>query len=311
MTSNLNPNSQIFLADVERIQDAVNAAGRRLSSGLRISQASDAPDQIAPLLQLRAQLAHNTQLQTNLGLAQSNAGAADSALATAIQLIDSAESLGTQAASDLSTTDARTTIANQVQAIQQQMLAISNTTVQGNYIFSGDADQTAAYAADTLGAFPATGVAQVSMSASTRQIEDPGGGSFAGSKTAQEIFDARDANGAVAPGNVFAALQSLRAALLDPNSSASTIQSTVANLDQASEHLNTMEAFYGNVQNRIQSAQDSAANLKTRLQTQIGQIQDADVTSDALALTQGNTELSAAFEAQAQIPRKTLFDYLS
>ena len=311
MISNLNPNSQRFLADVERIQDAAGAAGRRLSSGLRIAQPSDAPDQISPLLQLRAQLAHNTQLQTNLDLAQANANAADSALAAAIQLMDSARSLATQAGSDLTTADGRGIIADQIQAIQERMLAACNTTVQRNYIFSGDDDWTPAYAVDSLGAAPATGVTQVATAASTRRIEDPAGGSFTASKTAQEIFDPRDANGAPASDNVFAALQSLRAALLDPIAGAAAIQDTLANLELASKRLNNMEAFYGIVENRIQSAQNAAANLKTQLETRIGQIADTDVASDALALTQANTQLSAAFQAQAQMPRKTLFDYLS
>jgi flagellar hook-associated protein 3 FlgL len=309
--SNLNPKSQLFLADAERIQDAASAASRRLSSGLRISQASDAPDRISPLLQLRAQLAHNTQLQTNLDQAQANANGADSALAAAIHLMDSAQSLAAQAASDLMTPDGRVAIDGQIQAIQQRMLAIGNTAVQGNYIFSGDDDRTPAYAADSSGTSPLTGVTPVSTAASTRQIEDPAGGSFAASKTAQEIFDARDANGAPTSDNVFAALQSLRAVLLDPNAGAAAIQATVANLEQASTHLNNMEAFYGSVQNRIQSAQDFDANLKTQIQTRIGQIADTDAAADALTLAQTNTQLSAAFQAQAQMPRKTLFDYLS
>lgn len=311
MTSNLNPQSQLFLANVERIQNTLDATSRRLSSGLRISQASDAPDQISPLLQLRAQLSHVTQIQTNLGLAQTNASAADSALGGAIQLMDSAESLATQASSDLTTTDGRTTIANQIASIQQQMLTTANTTVQGAYIFSGDDDRTAAYVADSTGADPATGMTQVSTAAASRQIEDPMGGSFAASQTAQQIFDSRDASGAPASDNVFAALQSLKTAVQDPNATATTIEAAVTNLQQASSHLNDMEAFYGNVENRIQSAQNSASNLSTQLKTQIGQIQDSDVTADALTLTQANTNLSAAFEAQAQIPRKTLFDYLS
>jgi flagellar hook-associated protein 3 FlgL len=260
---------------------------------------------------LRAQHAHNAQIQTNLNLAQSTAEAADSALASAIQLMDSAQSLATQAASDMTTADGRATIANQVQALQQRMLAISNTTVQGSYIFIGDADRTPAYVADTLGNSPDTGATRVSWAAATREIEEPTGGSFAASMTAQAIFDTRDANGVAASDNVFASLQTLRAALLDPNANATSVQATVGDLQRASDRLNNAEAFYGDVQSRIQSAQDAAASRKTQIETRISQIADADAASDAMALSQANTELSAAFQAQAQIPRKTLFDYLS
>jgi flagellin-like hook-associated protein FlgL len=85
----------------------------------------------------------------------------------------------------------------------------------------------------------------------------------------------------------------------------------VANLQAASAQLNSAQGFYGNVENRIQSAQTSANDQNTQLQTQIGNIEDADVASEALQLSQDNTQLSAAFQAQAQMPTKSLFDYMS
>ena len=311
MTSNLNPKSQLFLADVERIQDTLNVASRRFLRGCASRRPPMRRIRFLRCCNCERNCRTSLQFQTNLGLAQTNANTADSAIAGAIQVMESAESLATQAASDLTTTDGRVNIANQIESLQQQVLATANTTVQGAYVFSGDDDQTAAYAADSTGANPDTGMTQVSTAAATRQIEDPMGGSFAASKTAQEIFDSRNSTGAPASDNVFAALQSLKTALLDPNATATTIQATVANLQQASDHLNDMEASYGDVEKRIQAAQNSAADLTTQLKTQIGQIQDSDVTADALTLTQANTNLSAAFEAQAQLPRKTLFDYLS
>ena len=45
-------------------------------------------------------------------------------------------------------------------------------------------------------------------------------------------------------------------------------------------------------------------------QMELGQKQDADVTAAALAITQGNTELQAAFAMQAKMPRTTLFDFM-
>jgi len=85
----------------------------------------------------------------------------------------------------------------------------------------------------------------------------------------------------------------------------------LGNLRQASTHLEDMQAFYGVVENRLQSATTYSGTRDTQLQTQIGSIQDADVTSDAMMLTQGNTQLQAAFQAEAETPKSTLFNYLS
>jgi flagellin-like hook-associated protein FlgL len=46
------------------------------------------------------------------------------------------------------------------------------------------------------------------------------------------------------------------------------------------------------------------------LQTQIGNIQDADIASASLELNEGSTQLQAAFEAQAKMPTTSLFSYL-
>jgi flagellar hook-associated protein 3 FlgL len=312
MISTLSGPAQIFLANVDQIQRNLAEANQQVSSGMKVSVPSDDPDDIAPLLQLRADLARNTQIQSNLTLAQTDASTADGVLTTAIQLMNQAQTLATQATdTTLSATD-RASIAGQIQSIQQQMVDLSNTQVQGRYIFSGDDDQTPAYEINSGDDPLGNGVTQISSSPATRQVQDPAGGAFAVSETAQQIFDARNADGSCATGNVFASLTALQQALAGATGSdTSGIQAVAANLQAASVQLNTAQGFYGNVEDRIQAAQTYAANQNTQLQTQIGNIQDADVASAALQLSQYQTQLTAAFQAQAEIPTKTLFDYMN
>jgi flagellin-like hook-associated protein FlgL len=47
------------------------------------------------------------------------------------------------------------------------------------------------------------------------------------------------------------------------------------------------------------------------LRTEISQKEDSDVAAAALELSEGTTQLQAAFQAEAKIPRTTLFDYLT
>ena len=72
-----------------------------------------------------------------------------------------------------------------------------------------------------------------------------------------------------------------------------------------------MQSFYGVVENRIQTATSYSSSRDTQLQTEIGSVQDADVTSDAMLLSQANTRLQAAFSAESEAPKSTLFNYLS
>jgi len=307
MITGIDPDSELFLANIGRVQRTIDEANREVSSGKRISTAADAPDEIGTLLQLRAAQQRNQQIQSNLNLAKTDADASDTALTTAIKLMERALTLASEGTNPTQTTDTRAALAQEVLGLQQQMVSASQTAVQGRFIFSGDQSDSAAYTFDITSTNNA--VVQTTTAPATARIEDPAGGSFAKSKTAAEIFDTRNADGTSASDNVFASLNNLRLALLsgDPTQ----ITAAIDPLKQANSHLNLMQSFYGSVENRIQSATDYAENYGTQLQTQISNVEDADVTSAALALTTASTHLQAAMEMRAKLPRTTLFDYLA
>ncbi len=77
----LSPSSALFLANVNRVQQRIAQANAEVTSGKKINVAADSPDQIDTLLQLRANLQRNTQIQSNLTLANTDAAGADDALA--------------------------------------------------------------------------------------------------------------------------------------------------------------------------------------------------------------------------------------
>src|ERR1017187_4287354 len=101
----LSPSSALFLANVNQIEQRIAQANQQISSGKKINVASDSPDQIDSLLQLRADLQRNTQIQSNLTLATADASGADNALSSAVALMDQAIQLGTQGANATQTAD--------------------------------------------------------------------------------------------------------------------------------------------------------------------------------------------------------------
>lgn len=306
MITNLDGTSALFLANVSRIQQKLDDANQQLASGKKLNSASDAPDQVGVLLQLRTNEQRNSQIQSNLTLAETDATSADDTLSDAIQLMDRAVSLAAQGANSSMDAQSRQSLALQVEAIQQAMVADSRAQVQGNYIFSGDQPGAPAYQIDLNAA---KGVDELSNAAATRVIEDPTGGRFTASETAQQIFDETDANGNPTANNVFAALNNLRLALMKNDQPGVT--NSVSALKQASDHLNDMQAFYGGVETRIQNASDFAGKYDVQLQTEISNTEDADPTTAAMNLTQANSEMQAAFQMEGLMPRKSLFEYLA
>jgi flagellar hook-associated protein 3 FlgL len=305
MITNLSPSSEAFLANVDRLQRKVAEASQEVSSGKRVNVASDAPNEVDTILQLRTDEVRNSQIQANLGVAQADAEAADGALTSATKLMDRATVLAAQGANFTIDATGRQNIASEVQSLLEQMTAIADTTVQGRYIFGGDQDSTPPYQVDLTAV---NGVTRLTNSPATRRVESAAGGSFAVSQSAQDIFDSRNPDDTLASSNVFAALNNLRLGLLANDTAQITAAS--ASLHLASDHLNTAQAFYGTVENRITDATNYSANYDIQLKTGLSRKEDADVTSAALAITQGNTQLEAAFQMQAKMPRTTLFDFM-
>ena len=306
MFPNISGGSQAFLANLERIQSQTQQAQQEISSGLRVTQPSDDPAAVAEIFQLQASIGQNQQIQTNLSTVASQLGVADSALQNAVQALENAVSLGTQGADSTATADERTNLAQQVAGVLQTLVDISNTNLNGVYIFGGDQNTQAPYQLDPS---QPEGVKQLVRSTSTAVIVDVNGTSFSVTKTAQQIFDAQDNNGAATTGNVFAAVNALLTAL--QNNDQSGVVQAVDSLQSADQYLNDQLAFYGQSETTVQNASDLAQKFQTQEQANLSQLRDADIASVAVELNQDQLQNQAALSAESQLLQtKNLFGYI-
>lgn len=298
--SSLDPSAQSFLIGMEQIQQRAQTAQQQLTTGLKINSVSDAPDQIADLWQTRSDLAETQQIDSNLGQVKSESDSAESALGSAVTLVERAETLGAEGATDTNTTESRQDLAGEVGSLMQQIVSTANTTVGGRYLFSGDDDQQAPYSIDMTQANP---ISAYQGSAATRQVQGADGSVFAVSLTAQDIFDSDNPDT-----NVFTSLNNLRTALL--NNDDTGINNALSQVQSSDTYLNQQLAFYGTVQDHVNDAIDFAQNQETTLQTQLSGIQDADLTQSITNLTQAETAQQAALASRAKLPNTSLFDFL-
>jgi flagellar hook-associated protein 3 FlgL len=298
--------SEQFLTDMDRIQSAMNTVQRQLSSGLRVGQASDDPSAVPSILKTQSEIAQNNQAQTNLNQVGTELKSGDSSLQQAVALLDKAITLASQAGSTVNGGTQIATLAGQVQDIQEQLVSLSNTSVGGRFIFSGDDRQQAAYALDST---QPNGVRQLAPGNSTLAITDTNGNTLWKPMTAQQIFDARDTGGAAAAGNVFAAVNSLLTALQNNDSSAAG--GTVDSLKAADDHLNQQLGLIGIAETRVTDATTAAAKSVTTEQQELSSLRDADTAGDAVELTQLNTQQQAALSARAKMSQYNLFDFLA
>jgi flagellar hook-associated protein 3 FlgL len=300
MIRSLDPSSETFLTNINRISERMEVAQRRIATGKRVSSVADDPDHISTILQARANLEATGQVQANLGRVKAESDAAEQAVQSSVRLLERARVLGSQGLTGTATADTRRALAGEIGAILEQLVGITRTTVEGRYIFSGDADQQPPYAID-LNQEPA--VSNYSGGGVTRFIQHPNGTRFSVARTAQDLFDA-PGEGA----NVFQALNLLRGALSadDEASIATALSSVTTSLN----HLNGQLSYYGTVQNKVAEAVDFGSKLQLQIKTHLSLLEDADLTESILDLNLAQVQLQAALKAKASAPRTSLFDYI-
>ena len=304
MTPSINPNSEIFLSNLQQIQNRIGTAEQQLSSGLRVSVASDDPDEISSILQLRAQIAGVQQTQENLSNATPQVESGENAIQQSIQVLDTATSLATEAAGSTSNAGQRQDEIPQVQGLLQQLLSLSQTAVNGQYIFGGALSGQPQYTLAANG----SSVQQMTQPGPAGQIQDANGLPISIGLTAQQIFDDQDANGNPTAASAFAAVTGLLTAL--QNDDGQGILTAVTNIQTASAHLNDESSFYGAAQNDLTAAGNSASQALIQLQQQLSNEQDADAAQSSLDLTTATTAEQAAMSAQAMLKPQSLFNYL-
>ncbi len=300
MIEAFNPTAQIFLSGMNNIQARLARSQTQLTTGLQINTASDDPNALGDLYEVRSNLAQTNQINSNLGLVSTEVNTAEGAVSNAVTLLDNVTTLATEAEPNTLTAATRTQISQEVGSDLQEMVALANTNVGNRYVFSGDSDQTEPYTVDLTQTTP---VSAYQGTAATREVQSPDGSTFPVSLTAQQIFDSSDPTT-----SVFGTMTSLYNAL--QNNDQAGIDTAITNLQTTSTYLNTQLAFYGTVQDRVASATTFGANLTTQLQTEQSGIEDANAAQAITDMTMATTDEQATLEAEKEIPQTTLFDLL-
>jgi flagellar hook-associated protein 3 FlgL len=305
MLQTLDPARSQFLNDLASLQSRMVKTQAELTSGIRISKPSDDPTAVGDVLQLESDIGRATQVTSNLNGVKSEVDTASGVVQNAVSLLDQARSLAAQGASTTISPNERTAMAAQAEQILNTLIDDSRATFDGHYLFSGDSSLQAAYSVNLANP---NGVNRLLTAPATRLIQDSSGQTFAIAKTAQDLFDHRNPDDSIATDNVFAAVNSLRVALLN-NDQAGTI-AAAASIRTAQDYLNQQGAFYGAVQNRITNALDVAQKFQLQSQAALSAERDTDVAAAATELTQEQLSQQAAMQAQAAMPRNSLFDLM-
>jgi flagellar hook-associated protein 3 FlgL len=297
MSIRVNPNVlPDLVASIEEAQQNAQIDTQEMATGRSVNNLSDNPAAAASYVGNNALSSEDDQYLTNLGDLQGKFQAADSSLNTAVQLMTTAISLGTQGATGTLSASDRQVIAQQVQGLLQQMVALGNTTYEGTYIFSGTDVTTQPFALD---AASPSGV-QYNGNAGVTNVSIGDGQSMQTNLPGGQVFT--NANG-----SVFQALNDLVNAL----NSGTGIDAANSEVSQAFSQLTTERVFYGNALNQVQNSQNYLNQEQVNLSALQNQLVGANMTQVVANESQSQIAEQASLSATAQILNlPTLLSYI-
>lgn len=138
LSTNMLRNLNTSYGKMSKMQD-------NLTSGMKISRASDDPVVAVKGMKYRTQLDKIDQFKRNMNEAEAWLDTTDTALDQVGSTLNRIKELVVQAANDTNTPEERAKIKVEIDQIREQIKDVANTQVGGKYIFSGTHTQKALY----------------------------------------------------------------------------------------------------------------------------------------------------------------------
>lgn len=291
------------LANIQGAERQASVLERQVSSGEKISQASDDPAGAGRLVRLAAELASNDAAQKNATLAKGDLGSADSALQQLAATLSQARALAVQGASGTLTAQDRGALAAQANGLLQTALSIANTQVDGRSLFGG-----ASTAANPFSVSTASGTTVVSYNGSSMSRTVPvGDATVTTGPAGPGPFAATTPGGA--PG-ALDAIGALRDALAG-NGGSAAVAAAIGGLDSALGSATGANATVGASLQNLSALEDSLTAQATQLQQVKSVVGDADMASAMAQLAQQQQVYQQGLEVLAQVMKTSILNYLS
>jgi flagellar hook-associated protein 3 FlgL len=306
-----NSASMLMVSDMESDLSGLTLLQEQAASGKALNQPSDNPTGTSEVLSMNAQIGRFQQYASNatdgLSRLQTASGALNSVTEALNQVQTDLLSGANASASDASD---RSALSADVLAIKQEILGYSGTTYNNVPVFSGTYG-TSPYPQGSASGIsdpasssydPATAYAYAGSTTALSRVVGPGQSVSAG-VTGNEVFGSGTSS-------VFALLDTISQDLVNGNTSALS----GSDLTQLKAAMNTVTQAAGNTGSlsaAMTQDQTNANDTVSSLQTQVGNITDANEDQVATSLDLAEASYQAALETTAKIIQPSLAQFLS
>lgn len=278
-------------------REALAKYQQQLSSGKRVTKASDDNIAFATSRQLNNAVRKNEQFQTNISSGLTKARFAQDALNGMIDVLIDFKRIGVNAASATLDGQDRENLADQVAGLKEKIVEMGNTEFNGAHLFAGTNSDTPPFALD---ATAPGGVSDTSNAKSLdTQISDT-------SRVAVSVTGDKLRN--TGSGDLFEIMQNMEDALRANDATA--VNATLDTADSAINHVTSLASGLGSNINRMEFLDEQ---LKSQVITQEGEISELTDTDYAEAISnvqKQETSYQAALSVHSRIIQTSLLDFL-
>jgi flagellar hook-associated protein 3 FlgL len=269
----------------------INELYIKASTGTEVAKASENPSAVGSILSCRSEIVKSERYVENCKNVQDNLTTSEIYLDSIEELMVRAKEIAITGAKDSLSDADKTTLANEVSQLQQELLDLANTQVNGKYLFAGYADQTLPFSGSPV---TYNGTSDHIM------LEINPGSTVAKNITGEELF--------MSPVNLFTTLEDLHTALASGNST--DVSATLISLEDAADQVRSQLSTLGNTSARMDDMISMHESAQLMLESTLSSHQDVDLTQVLSEIAKMETALEATMQVTARVSSLSLLDYL-
>ena len=284
------------LSALQSNRSAIDTLQGQISSGSKLSAASDDPAAASEVMTSSSSLTAIDQYKRNINTATSRNTIEGSALDQLNSLLARAKELATESATGTATTASRAAAAQEMGQLFNSAVALAGSKFGDQFIFGGDSSTTPPFTQTGSGAtldFTST------TPAGTQNTTISAGQSLVATHSGQQVF---------ADSGVLAALRDATKALTAGDQA--SITNVMPSIDTAFDNIQTLTGEQGARSNALSAASSNLDTLKANLTAYKSSLADTDVETAVTELATKQTSYSAAMLAISKVLGMSLTEYL-
>ena len=287
-------------------QNNLSQAQTQMSTGKKVVQPSDAPDEATAIQRLKSVIARQDSFEKAVQTTENRLKAEETALEATANILTRFKELTIQALNDTYGPKDREIIAVELQGLQEDLLSFANTRdVNGAYLFSGSRVFTPPFGANAQGDIVYQGDETVNLVdvGDQRQVRL--------NRTGTEVFGRvirPQPDGTSEGRSFFQAMQDLVDAVR--SSDRENMNRGLGELETLNQGVAVSMAKVGSAMNVVDNQKAVLEETRLQLKTVLSQIEDLDYTEAITEMQKKMMALQASQSSFAQISRLSLFEYI-